>query len=136
MYFLAPLFSDKNWYALDNAKRHLVQGILHLVKVSSLVEVAGQQLGQQGLGDVCHAAQDEADEDLHDGGPGNLHILFPLLPISKGHQEQQQRQACSQAPSHRFLQHVQTDSAFAIPVASEKYDMGQTRLQVSVPTYF
>ena len=69
-----------------------------------LVEVAGEQLGQQGLGNVSHAAKDEADEDLHDGGPRQLHILLPLLAIGKGHQEQQQRQTGSQEAGHRFLQ--------------------------------
>ena len=69
-----------------------------------LVEVAGQQLGQQGLGHIGHAAQDEADEDLKGGGPGQLHVLLPGLAVSKGHQEQQQGQAGSQAPGHRLLQ--------------------------------
>ena len=83
---------------------HLIEGILHLVKVRPFVEVAGEQLGQQGFGNVSHAAQDEADEDLHDGGPGKLHILLPFLTIGKGHQEQQQCQAGSQEAGHRFLQ--------------------------------
>ena len=67
------------------------------------VEVAGKQLGQQGLGHICHAAQDEADKDLQNAGPGNLHILLALLAVSKGHQEQQQRQAGSQEAGHGFL---------------------------------
>ncbi len=70
------------------ASRYLVQGILHLVKVCPLVEVTGQQLSQQSLGHVGHTAQDEADQDLQDGGPCQLHILLPLAAISKGHQEQ------------------------------------------------
>jgi hypothetical protein len=78
----------------EGASKYLVQGILHLVKVCPLVEVAGQQLSQQGLGHVCHTAQDEADQDLEDGGPRQLHILLPLAPISKRDQEQQQGQAC------------------------------------------
>ena len=88
----------------DQERPHLAEGVLHLIKVRSFVEVAGQQFGQQGLGNICHAAQDEADEDLHDGGPGYLHILLPLLAVSKGHQEQQQRQAGSQEAGHGFLQ--------------------------------
>lgn len=32
-------------YSTDSMK-HLVQGILHLIKVRPLVEVAGQQLGE------------------------------------------------------------------------------------------
>ena len=83
---------------------YLVEGILHLVKVRPFMEVAGEQLGQQGLGNISHAAKDEADEDLHDGGPGKLHILLPLLAIGKGNQEQQQRQAGSQEAGYRFLQ--------------------------------
>ena len=90
---------------------YLVEGVLHLVKVRPFVEVAGQQLGQQGLGNVSHAAQDEADEDLHDGGPGKLHILLALLAVGKGHQEQQQRQAGSQEAGHRFLQDTTVQSS-------------------------
>lgn len=93
------------------ASRYLVEGVLHLVEVRPLVEVAGQQLGQQRLGHVCHAAQDEADQDLESGGPSQLHILLTLPPIGKGHQEQQQSQARPQTAGHRFLQGSSTSSA-------------------------
>lgn len=82
------------------------------------VEVAGEQLGQQGLGDVSHTAQDEAGQDLQDGGPSQLHILLPLLAIGKGHQEQQQRQAGSQEASHRFLQ----DTTFTCAALQQLYE--------------
>jgi len=113
---------------------HLVEGILHFVKVGPFVEVTGQQLGQQGFGHICHAAQDEADEDLENRGPCKLDILLTLLAISKGHQEQQQHQTGTQAARHRFLQKQSIQSKAACLLQLLLYDL-MPSLQVHMPKH-
>ena len=43
---------------------YLAQGSLHALKVLLLVEVGGDELGNEGLDDVCQCEQEEAHQGL------------------------------------------------------------------------
>ena len=102
---MANVFADKA------GRRHLAQGILHLVKVGVPVEVVAHELGKERLEDVGGAGQQDAACCLHDDPVcvnqiRVLSLIDRLLeqPGKEGHEERH-----AERPLQPFLAHCTQD---------------------------
>lgn len=87
---------------LLSKRAHLAEGVLDFVKVGSLVEAGGHQLGQQRFEQVGERSDGAARQELDAEPPGVSGIVRARL-VGEGDQEADSQQQRSQEPGSRVL---------------------------------